>query len=784
MKHCTKTRVLLTTVALWILPSAVSAQTTTAVSEQGAAAEEMSGGDIVVTAQRREQRLIDVPLSVSAVSGEALERGGITNVSNIGTYVPNIQINQTVGNTFGPLISIRGLAPSSDTSLGRDQPVGLYVDGVPIAKSTGAAFDTVDLERVEVLRGPQGTLYGKNTIGGAVNLITRKPSGEFGGSLILGAGNYDLYTQRLSVDLPTMGNADDALGTLKAKFAFSGRQFNGFYKNTGSSSDFGRQRLNAGRINVLWQPTSNLSVDYAFDMSDSKGTGALLAISASGSIAPGVATYPLIAPYIHPDRPKSISANSNGRSGFRVSGHAITTEYDAGSGVLGQLTFKSITAWRKLKTRSNSDFDGTPSDLVRFTLNNNYRQFSQELQAIGGGDHIKYTFGAFYMRDSYDVFNPRWNFQFGGNKFDLSERGANNHSIAGYGQVTFTPAFLDNKFDITGGLRWTKDTKNVHERFIAYATYAANPSNPNSGVFQRGPTGAPITVSGGPALGALPGGAGPGPNDLTPLQQQKSWSKFSPELNLSYKLANDWNLYGRVATGFKSGGFNDTAANNAAFNTPFNPEKLLSFEVGTKGSFFDRRLTIASAVYHSIYKDFQAGVFVPAVITTNIINAGKAEFTGFEIEGTVRPVDSLTFNFGYGYLKARYKEFILPSGQDVTDTYKVPLAPKHNFLIGAEHRLDIGSTQLISSLNYSWRSSQWGTITPDPLSTRKAYGLLDGRISLAGIQLATNVDLELSLWGRNLADTKYWVSGINLSVFTVRQWGDPRSFGFEGKVKF
>jgi iron complex outermembrane receptor protein len=126
----------------------------------------------------------------------------------------------------------------------------------------------------------------------------------------------------------------------------------------------------------------------------------------------------------------------------------------------------------------------------------------------------------------------------------------------------------------------------------------------------------------------------------------------------------------------------------------------------------------------------------------------------------------------------------LPSGLDVTDTYKVPLAPKHNLLVGAEHRLDIGSVQLVSSLNYSWRSSQWGTITPDLLSTRKAYGLLDGRISLAGIQLAKNVDLELSLWGRNLADTKYWVSGINLSVFTVRQWGDPRSFGFEGKIKF
>ncbi|WOK35438.1 TonB-dependent receptor [Sphingomonas sp. C3-2] len=740
--------------------------------------------DIVVTAQRREERLIDVPVSVSALGGEALERGGITTVSNIETFVPNIQINQTVGNSFGPLISIRGLAPSADTSLGRDQPVGLYIDGVPIAKSTGAAFDTVDLERVEVLRGPQGTLYGKNTIGGAVNLVTRRPSGEFGGQVILGAGSHDLYTQRISIDLPTMGNPDDALGTLKAKFSYSGRQFDGFYKNDGPSRDFGRQRLNAGRVDVVWEPTPELSVSYAYDISDSKGSGAMLAISASGSIAPGTALYPLISPYIHPTRPKRISADNNGRSDFRVSGHAITTEYDAGSGMLGNLTLKSITAWRKMQTRSSSDFDGTPSDLVRFRLNNNYRQFSQELQMIGSGDRVQYTVGAFYMRDIYDVFNPRWNFQFGGNRFDLSQRGANNHSIAGYGQFTWTPPVLEDKLDMTIGLRWTKDTRDVWERFVSYNNYAANPAAPGSGVFQRDPvTGAPITVSGGPALGALPGGP-LGPDDLIPLANKQSWSQLSPEFNLKYKLSSAWNIYGRVATGFKSGGFNDTASNNAAFNTPYDPEKLLSFELGTKGSFFERRLNLSAAVYHSIYKDFQAGVFVPAVITTNIINAGKAEFTGFELEGQLRPIDSLSFTFGYGYLDARYKDFVLPSGVDVTDSYKVPLAPKHNYLLGGEHRLDLGGVELISSLNYSWRSAQWGTITPDVLSKRKAYGVLDGRITLAGISLGGDTAVDFSVWGKNLTDEKYWVSGINLVTHTVRQWADPRSYGVEAKLKF
>lgn len=151
------------------------------------------GADIVVTAQRREQRLIDVPIAVTALSSDALERAGVQTVNDAQAVIPNIQINQTVGNGFSPVISMRGLAPSADTSLARDQPVGLYLDGVPISKSTGAAFDTVDLQRVEVLRGPQGTLYGKNTIGGAINLITQKPTGEFGGQIWLSYGEWNKF---------------------------------------------------------------------------------------------------------------------------------------------------------------------------------------------------------------------------------------------------------------------------------------------------------------------------------------------------------------------------------------------------------------------------------------------------------------------------------------------------------------------------------------------------------------------------------------------------------------
>lgn len=748
--------------------------------------------DVVVTAQRREERLIDVPLSVSTLGGEALSRAGVADVSGIGGYVPNIQINQTVGGSFGPLISMRGLAPSADTSLGRDQPVGMYIDGVPIAKSTGAAFDTVDLERIEVLRGPQGTLYGKNTIGGAVNLVTRRPTGVFGGKFMLGVGSADLFEQRLSLDLPRIGEIGEGLGAFDIKVAYTGRTRDGFFDNTHPAarfSTFGEQNQQAGRVDVVWRPTDNISVAYGYDDTSSRSSPAMLAISAPGLIGPGgayEALYPYIKDSIHTSRPKGIANDYANRSDFFVKGHALTAEYNADAvPFFGDVTIKSISAYRNMKSRSQTDFDGVGVDLMHFTLNNNYEQWSQELQLIGATDQVSYTFGLFAFKEEYGVHNPRWNFQFGGNKYDTNERSADNTSLAAYGQMTWTPASFDRRLSLTVGGRISKDEKSATSLSQSYSAYAADPAAQGSGVFQRDADGNPITRSGGPASGALPGVGNIGPSDLLPMTADGEWSEFTPEFNASWKLADDWNVYGRVATGFKSGGNNDVASTNASFMTPYEPEKLTAYEIGTKGQWFDRRLNLSAAVYYSDYRDFQVGVFVPALITTTIINAGKAHMSGVELEGMAFPVDNLKLTFGYGYTDAKYDEFVLPSGEDVTKTYVFPLIPKHNYTLGVEYRWPgVAGGDVVASLNYNWRGEQAGGINDDPLSYRKAYGLLDGRISLSDIAIGDGRTAEISLWGKNLTDEEYWVSGINLSLFTVRQWGDPRSFGLQASVKF
>lgn len=730
--------------------------------------------EIVVTAQRREQRLVDVPISVSAVSQAALDRAQVRTVTDIASVVPNIQINETIGNSFGPLITIRGLSPSADTSLARDQPVGLYIDGVPIGKSTGAAFDTVDLERVEVLRGPQGTLYGKNTIGGAVNLITRKPSGEFGGQFSSSAGSYGQFNQRLTVDLPEVAGFSAKVGVIS-------KLDDGYYRNSLRSENFGDEELWAGRVDLLWRPSDDFSALYSYDITDSNGTPNQLvatAVTGSGSTA---FVNAMLAPYVVSGRTREIGAQSALYSDFKTTGHALTLEWQPG---IGDMTLKSITARRTARTRSQSDFDGSPLDILRFILDNDYKQFTQELQAIGTTGDFKYTLGLFYLDDDYDVYNPRWNFQFGGNSYDISERGGGSKSYAGYSQLAWTPKALDEKLTASVGVCYTRESKHAYELLLSNSAYRVNPAAAGSGVFVRDASGNPVTRSGQPAAGARPGAGGLGYTDLIPMESSGVWKRFNPEFNILYKFQPDVSVYGRVATGFKSGGINDTAATNAAFLTSYNPEKLTSFELGVKYAGFGNALRLNAAVYHSIYKDFQAGVFVPALVTTNIINAGEAKFTGIEIEGSLRPFDGFMINFGAGYIDARYTDFVLPNGTDVTKTYVIPRVPEWNYQLGAVYSRDLGMGKLEASVNYSWRSSQFTSITPDPLAKLPSYGLLDARIALADIALFGKSTLELALWGKNLADKAYKVSAINLSFLTLGQYGDPRTLGGELRVRF
>ncbi|MBK6277656.1 MAG: TonB-dependent receptor [Gammaproteobacteria bacterium] len=724
--------------------------------------------EVVVTAQRREENLQETPLSITALGADALTDIRATDIAGISNVAPNLHIAPTIGGSVNAAINIRG-AVNSNNELSRDNAVGLYLDGVPISKTSGAIFDAVDLERVEVLRGPQGTLYGKNTIGGAINLITRKPSGEFGGAVSAGIGNENLYEARAGVDLPGFGEVGQGIGAVKARLSGFYRERDGFFENDGSSSDdFDNKDQWGGRIDVRFEPASCLTIDYAYDTFDLQQNPTMLAITDSSRFTAPASALPVVRAATSKDRPDSIANDGAFASDVEIDGHTLTVAYDMDNTAIGDLTLKAISGYRELYTLSRTDMDGTQLDMFRFWLENDFEQTTHEVQLLGTTERVEYVIGAFYYEDEWDTYNPRWNFQFGRNNFDTLDRGAEDDSIAVFGQFTWTPNAFDDRLDLTAGVRWTEENKDVYELWRQYSTFSVNPSNPRSGVFVRDASGAPVFDATG---------------NLIPLEADDSWDEVTPMGVIGWRFSDDINGYAKISTGFKSGGFDGTATTNAAFQTPFDPETLTAYEIGLKSRFADDRVQLNMAYFYNDYKDFQANQFVAAVIGTVVVNAGDAEMQGAEIELLARPTANLDLTLNYGWLDTEYTSFLV-GGVDVSDQREFAYSPENTVYAAVKYTFDPFSFGTLSlRADYSWKDDHFVSITDDPTTNIDAYGLINARAELAEIPVG-NGSLRFAAWGKNLDDEEYWNTALNLGVLTVNQWADPRSYGLEVGYEF
>ena len=724
--------------------------------------------EVVVTAQRREENLQETPLSITALGADALTDIRATDIAGISNVAPNLHIAPTIGGSVNAAINIRG-AVNSNNELSRDNAVGLYLDGVPISKTSGAIFDAVDLERVEVLRGPQGTLYGKNTIGGAINLITRKPSGEFGGAVSAGIGNENLYEARAGVDLPGFGEVGQGIGAVKARLSGFYRERDGFFENDGSSSDdFDNKDQWGGRIDVRFEPASCLTIDYAYDTFAIHRNRMRLAITDSSRFTAPASALPVVRAATSKDRPDSIANDGAFASDVEIDGHTLTVAYDMDNTAIGDLTLKAISGYRELYTLSRTDMDGTQLDMFRFWLENDFEQTTHEVQLLGTTERVEYVIGAFYYEDEWDTYNPRWNFQFGRNNFDTLDRGAEDDSIAVFGQFTWTPNAFDDRLDLTAGVRWTEENKDVYELWRQYSTFSVNPSNPRSGVFVRDASGAPVFDATG---------------NLIPLEADDSWDEVTPMGVIGWRFSDDINGYAKISTGFKSGGFDGTATTNAAFQTPFDPETLTAYEIGLKSRFADDRVQLNMAYFYNDYKDFQANQFVAAVIGTVVVNAGDAEMQGAEIELLARPTANLDLTLNYGWLDTEYTSFLV-GGVDVSDQREFAYSPENTVYAAVKYTFDPFSFGTLSlRADYSWKDDHFVSITDDPTTNIDAYGLINARAELAEIPVG-NGSLRFAAWGKNLDDEEYWNTALNLGVLTVNQWADPRSYGREVGYEF
>ena len=745
----------LASTSLWlVLPATANAQGATSAS--GERAKEAQDADIVVIAQKREQALQDVPIAITALSGAALEERRIQTADDLSMYVPNLTlIPQASGNTTYA-ISMRGIT-QTDSVITADSPVAVYIDGVLAPKLAGGIFDFIDLERVEVLRGPQGTLYGRNTPAGAVNLVTRKPSGELHVDATASIGNYDSREFKLGIDLPALELG--SLGKLSARLG--GRYFrrDGWVKDLGSDRTADSRNRYGGRIALRWEPGPDWTIDYTFDRLHIRETPPANQLDTDFT--------GLMTPYQTSGRRKKLTFGYNADPAAFTDGtkteldvwiHSLTAEWR----VSDNFTLKSITSQRKVYNNEPTDFDGTPLAMADFGKVNRLKTFTHELQGVATllDDQLSIVAGAFYYKEK-GFTHATGVFGLGTVKQDTFFN-IDNTAYAAYGQVEWKPAFLDGKVTIAAGLRYTSEKKVLED----------------------------VTVL---------------VNDVIPVasldRASKRFTKLSPSAFLSYELADNINVYFRYAQGWRSGGFNGTSSTSEQLRTPFGDETVNSYELGLKGSFWDRRATIALAGFISDYKDLQTVLTEPSIggvgFRTTNSNIGKIRISGIELEASARPFPFLQINGSYAYLHIDVKNFVLcvPVGQpgceftNIGNARKQGLTPKHSATLGAEVALfDNSSGRLTARMDLAWRGETIGggqAIPRRPLRSDLSfipdYTLVDARIAWSNIPIGSG-KIGVAIWAKNLFDADDSQFSLDLSNslgITTKRYLTPRTFGVD-----
>jgi len=747
--------------------------------------------EIVVTARKVAESLQDVPVAVSALSADDLDARSVVQLKDIQNNAPNLTFfpSGIMGENAGQ-VYIRGVG-QFDYFVTADPGVGIYVDGVYLGRSLGNVLDVIDVERIEVLRGPQGTLYGKNTIGGAINVITRRPEDEFAGYLDLKIGEYDRINAKANMSLPLVP------GVLAAKLAVGTRNADGFGKRPLVGDEMGEDKANVVQAQLSWTPRENfqglLSFDYSHVDSNlnvnhveqfSNGGLAGLHNLLAGPLAPfhNVPMGVTGDQYFSPNPFVSFGTGSNFMD-IEVWGTSAVLDWDA-----GPVAVKSITAYRRLDQRLGIDPDGSPEEIIDEIDDIDQKQLSQELQFSGllAQDRLKWVAGLYYMQEESisDVIGLYGTYIFpaleqlpapiiplgpwpcpqppgsplpclggAGNPFnvifDLPQHNymtQDTDSYAAYAQGSF--AFND-RLSGTLGLRYTHDEKDFSIQSLRLRT--------------------PIPL-------------------LPYTEQSNSWSDTSFRTGLDYRATDDVLLYFSVAEGFKSGGFNGRARNVGELEG-YDPETILSYEIGMKSEWLDRRLRLNLAAFYSDYEDVQLTEqhLDPATGTQTIVtqNAGDAEIKGLELELEARPVAQLRLNAAVGYLDAKYTR-ISPSAAATGLTLQHELigSPEWTASAGVEYTFPVPERGDLSlRADYSYRAETHFQLLNEPSVAQPGYGLVNLRAAFTSA--AGNWTLAAGL--TNATDERYLASGVSvldsLGV-SVGWYGRPREWYLQNTYRF
>lgn len=702
--------------------------------------------EIVVTARKREERLQDVPISITAFSSGELEDRHITRIDEIGLATPNLNFDR-IG-SYSSRVYVRGVGQSRSI-ITEDAGVAQYLDGVYLGRSQGALFDVVDIERIEVLKGPQGTLFGKNAVGGAINTITSKPNGELGVKATLGFGSYGLFTSRVSANIPIPGYEEQ----LMTRVAFGSTQRDGYIRNKFNGEDLDDQRNMSGRAQVRWLPTDDVDLLLSFDQTKlrQRGPGSkchfvdptatffgilfLAGVDYRGACNANLATGDY-----------SVIEDIPGREDLDVKGYSGTLTWD-----LGPATLKLISAHRELEFISNNDFDATGLNVLQFLGGtSNQDQVSHELQVTGSAfdGRLSWVGGLYFLRESAaDVRISQTDPTKAVPAPILAPipipltfllvtqdgRKVSHRSRAAYGELTYD---VTDRLSITGGVRRTHERRHMDRfnyRLIAGTT-------------------------------------------LVEGQVSDRFNSWTPRGNVTYRINDDVMIYGGWSRGFKAGGFNGLAQGAFGDLQSFDPETLDAWEAGIKSTWFDDRLVVNLAGFYSSYDDIQisitesdpTGNTFPASYANNIKNAGEATVQGLELEVVGRPFPGLLLQGGLGLTDAQYDKFdevdtLATSACVAAGTSPCPVTvdrtnlefaftPDVNFSVGAQYTLPaIELGELTLRADWYHQDDVWYDPRNRPQQHQDKYGLLSAR---AAFMLADG-KTEISVWGRNLLDRTY-----------------------------
>lgn len=761
-----------------------------AISEEAKAAPQE---EIIITATRRSEKLTDVPIAISVVSAKDIEQTGIRELSQVTGYIPNVQVTQHTD--FRSAVIIRGVG-SNSRNIGFDSRVGVYVDGIYMGQSPSINQELLDLARVEVLRGPQGMLFGKNNVAGAISLVTSKPNDILSGRIMANFGNFDHRELKGFLNVP--------LGTDAAiKFAVSKTNTDGYVLNSVTKNMLNTKDVLAGRVQFRAKPNDKLEINIS---ADSLKADNLILVGEPLTDMLGLRPVP-----VNPE-PNVVAFSADPYENRKIWGGSIDVEYLFDNGY----SFKSITGYRNTDAKYTNQTDYSPVPVISIDYTDQFEQTTQEFQFMSPRDQkFTHMYGVyFYKQDAHtsrDVIlgaNLHENFvlpyvvpnpaltplftQLGWDRNNLNAAqiafvssfvgfGPEGSKVFNIGDVNTDSSSIyfnggydfDKHISVGFGARYSTETKTVDWLL----------DGRNSGVF---------------AIGSTNKDANGVPR---PMHNQRKDNYLSPALSVTYKTDGGANYYAKYSTAYKSGGFNldYINANELAANSglEFDMETVQSYEIGMKGRFFDNRVSLNLAAFIADYDDYQVNQFVDlggGRTSIRITNAAKVKTKGLEAEMTFKATDNLSFNGSIGLLEGTYDKFLGGGTAGADASGKKIAAPEQTASLSAIYNTVLPGSEIKFSgrldVNYS---SDYYT-TPDNIKTvtvatgakipfgyMPAMTIVNGRFGFT----SANDKMGVFLWGKNLTDKDYIVDGFRDFFGTIVQHQmRPRTYGLELKYNF